>query len=347
MYGPFSDAFGRRLPLVAGILLFVAAAAAGPFAPSIGVLIALQFLLAFGACAGIVISRAIVRDLFSGTNDAARFYALIMLVFGVAPVLGPLIGGQLLLLGGWHVPYVALAVTGVFLLVGVFWLPETLPKEKRRTGGVRDALGSYRYLARHRAFVPYALTNCCSGIGLFAFIATSPSVIIGQYGVSPQVFGFVFGLNAIGLIAASQIASRQIGRRGSLPILRIALITQAVAATLLLVVVVTGIGGLGALLVPLFFVVSPFGAVLPTSTALALTPFPERAGTASALVGALQLGVGAAAGALAGFLGFAAATSMAVVMAPACILAVVVLFRLVPAHASEVTATRPATETPS
>lgn len=346
LYGPFSDALGRRPPLVAGILLFVAAAALGPLAPSIEVLIFLQFLIAFGACAGIVISRAIVRDLFTGTDDAARFYALIMLVFGVAPVLGPLIGGQVLRLGGWQAPYEALAVMGLFCLIGVLWLPETLPKEKRRTGGVRDALGSYRFLARNRAFVPYAITNCFSGIGLFAFIATSPSVFIDQYDISPQVFGFVFGLNAIGLVAASQIASRLIGRRGSRPILRAALAIQATAGIVLLVVVLTGVGGLAAFLAPLFFVVSPFGAVLPTSTALALTPFPERAGTASAFIGALQLAVGAGAGALAGLLTFAPATSLALVVAPAAVLAVLVQAVYV-AHPSEVTPVQPAAETPS
>jgi DHA1 family bicyclomycin/chloramphenicol resistance-like MFS transporter len=344
VYGPFSDAQGRRLPLLAGILLFIAAAATAPLAPSIGVLIFLQFVLAFGACAGIVISRAIVRDLFAGTDEAARFYALIMLVFGIAPVLGPLIGGQLLLLGGWEVPYVALAVMGLLCLTAVLWLPETLPRERRRSGGLRDALGSYRYLVRNRAFLPYPLVNCFSGIGLFAFIATSPSIVIDQFGVSPQVFGFVFGLNALGLVAASQIASRQIGRRGSMPILRMALVIQAVAAVILLVVALAG-GSLWALLAPLFFVVAPFGAVLPTSTALALTPFPERAGTASALIGALQLAVGAGAGALAGLLGFAAATSLALVVAPASVLAVVVLLLFVPARPSEVTSPRPATET--
>ncbi len=346
-YGPFSDALGRRMPLVAGLLLFVAAAVGGPFAPSIGALIAFQFVLAFGACAGMVISRAIVRDLFSGTNEAARFFALIMLVIGVAPVLGPLIGGQLLLLGGWKVPYFALAIAGLCLLPGVLWLPETLPRERRRSGGVRDALSSYRFLARHRSFLAYAGTNCLSGTGLFVFISTSAAVVIDQYGVSPQVFGFIFGLNAIGLISATQIASRFIGRRGSMPILRVALVAQATAAVILLALQLAGVDGLAALLVPLFFVVAPFGAVLPPSTALALQPFPERAGTASAFVGALQLGVGAGAGALAGLLGFAAATSMALVIAPACVLAVLVQFLYVPAHPSEVTTVQPVADTSS
>jgi DHA1 family bicyclomycin/chloramphenicol resistance-like MFS transporter len=243
------------------------------------------------------------------------------------------------------VPYFALAVLGFCLLAWVLWLPETLPRDRRRTGGVRDALSSYGFLARHRSFLPYAITNCLSGTALFVFISTSARVVIDQYDVSPQVFGLIFGLNAIGLISATQIASRYIGRRGSMPILRVALVIQATAAVILLALQIAGVDGLAALLVPLFFTVTPFGAVLPPSTALALQPFPERAGTASAFVGALQLGVGAGAGVLAGFLGFAAATSMAAVIAPACVLAVVVMFLLVPAHPTEVTAVQAATET--
>jgi MFS transporter, DHA1 family, multidrug resistance protein len=323
-YGPLSDRFGRRGPLLAGIALFAIASAACLAAPSVPALIGLLFIQALGGCAGIVISRAIVRDLYSGA-EAAHFFALIMLVFGLAPVLGPLIGGQLLAVGGWRAPFIALAAFGVLCLPVVFWLPETLAFERRRSGGVREALGSYRVVARNRAFRTYAIAGALSCVGLFAYITASPAVIIDQYDVSPQVFGFIFGANAIGLVALAQLAGRLVRRMGPEAILRRVVIAQAIAAGVLVAVTSTGTGGLAALLPPLFVVVACVGAVFPMATALALTPFPERAGAASALFGACQLGLGAGAGALVGVLGLEAATSMSVVIATGCTLAVLVL----------------------
>jgi DHA1 family bicyclomycin/chloramphenicol resistance-like MFS transporter len=335
VYGPLSDRYGRRRPLLAGLAMFAAASVGCAAAPSLGVLICLLFLQAFGGCAGIVISRAVVRDLFTGA-DAAHFYTLIMLVFGLAPVLAPLIGGQFLALGGWRAPFIALAAFGVICLAVVLWLPETLAPDRRRTGGARDALRSYGLLLSNRAFLTWAGAGALSSVGLFAYIAASPAVVIDQYGVSPEVFGFVFGANAIGLVAASQIAGWLVRRLGPAVILRRAVVVQALAAGALVAVATTGAGGLAGVLTPLFFVVSCVGAVIPMSTALALTPFPERAGAAAALVGAVSLAVGAAAGALVGFVGLDPAASMAVVIASGCAAAAAIL--LLTQHRLEPTA---------
>jgi DHA1 family bicyclomycin/chloramphenicol resistance-like MFS transporter len=343
VYGPLSDARGRRVPLITGIVLFSAACVACTLAPSIGALIAFQFVQAFGGCAGIVMSRAIVRDLYTGA-DAARFYALIVLVFGIAPVIAPLLGAQLLAAGGWRSPYIALAALGLICLLIALRLPDTLPRERRRRGGMRDALASYRHVFRSRAFLVYAVGCGLCYVGLFAYITASPAVVIDQYGISPQLFGLIFGMNSIGLIAVSQLAGRLVGRVPPSTILRATVTTQAIAAGVLLAVATTGAGGLAGLLVPLFVVVSSVGAVMPTSTALALAPFPERAGAASALMGALQLGIGAGAGALVGVLGFAPATSLAVVIAAGCGLGAAVVLLATPRQSHDAS-TAPAAAT--
>jgi DHA1 family bicyclomycin/chloramphenicol resistance-like MFS transporter len=329
VYGPLSDAKGRQHPLMAGIALFAAACAACALAPSILALIGLNFVQAFGSCAGIVISRAIVRDLYSGA-DAARFYSLLMLVFGVAPIVAPLVGGQLLAAGGWRAPFIALAALGALCLLIASRVPDTLPRDLRRRGGARDALGSYRHVLRNRLFRAYALGCGLSYVGLFAYITASPAVVIDQYGVSPQLFGFIFGANSIGLVGVAQLAGRLVGRVPPPQILRVAVSVQAVAAAAFCAVAATGAGGLAGILTPLFFVVASVGAVTPTSTALALTPFPERAGAASALMGTLQLGIGAGAGALVGFVGFSAATSLGLVIAIGCGLAALVVLLAAP-----------------
>lgn len=324
VYGPLSDRYGRRGPLLLGLVLFSIASAACAIAPPLALLFVLLFVQAFAACSGIVIARAVVRDLFSGA-EAAHFFALIMLVFGLAPVLAPLVGGQLLALGGWRAPFLALAAFGVVCLAVVAWLPETLPEERRRRGGMPDALRSYGILLRHRAFVTYAAAGALSSVGLFAYIIASPAVVIDQFGVSPQAFGFVFGANALGLVAMSQVAGRLAGRVGPAAILWRAVIVQAVGAVVFAAVAATGAGGLAGVLPPLFVVVSCTGAIIPMTAALALNPFPERAGAAAALMGAIQLALGAGAGAVVGLIGLDAATSLALVVAIACTLAVAVL----------------------
>lgn len=329
VYGPLSDAEGRQRPLLAGIALFTAACAACAVAPSIGVLIGLNFVQAFGSCAGIVVSRAIVRDLYEGAA-AARFYALLMLVFGVAPVLAPLVGGQLLSAGGWRTPYAALAGFGALCFAIALRVPDTLPPALRRQGGAREALASYRRVLRHRAFRAYAAGLGLSYVGLFAYITASPAIIIDEYGISPQAFGFIFGANSIGLVGIAQLAGRLAGRVPPLALLRTAVAVQAVAAGAFLAVAVTDAGGLPLLLAPLFLVVASVGAVNPTATALALAPFPERAGAASALMGTLQLAIGAGAGAIAGLLGFSAATSLGLVIATGCGLGALVVLLAVP-----------------
>jgi DHA1 family bicyclomycin/chloramphenicol resistance-like MFS transporter len=328
VYGRLADTYGRRRPLLMGMALYVAVSIACAYAPSVGALIGLRAIQGFAGCAGMVISRAIVRDLFAGAA-AARFFSLLMLVFGIAPVLAPLLGGQILALGSWRAIFVTLAAYGVACLALTLWLPETLPAERRRAAGMRDALASYGSVLRSRPFVAYAATGACAGGALLAYIAASPAVVIEQFGVSPQLFGFVFGVNSLGLVVASQITGRTVARLGPERILRRSVAVQAAAGVAMLAIAVAG-GGLWAVLVPLFFVVASFGGIMPTSAALAMTPFPESAGAASALLGTGQSVLAAVGGALVSGIRLDAATSMGVVIAGMSLLSLAVLLRFAP-----------------
>ena len=328
VYGRLADIYGRRRPLLWGLGLYIVVTVACAYAPSVAALIGLRAVQGFAGCAGLVISRAIVRDLFAGA-EAARFFSLLMLVFGVAPIIAPLVGGQVLAIGGWQSVFFALAAYAVVCVVVTLWLPETLPRERRRATGARDALASYRYVLANRAFVGYAVAAGCAGAGLIAYIASSPAVVIDQFGVSPQLFGFVFGVNSLGLVAVSQITGKAVTRVGTDTVLRVSVAIEAGGGIALLAAALAG-GGLWAVLVPMFVVVASFGAIMPTSAALALTPFPGSAGAASALLGTVQSILGAAAGAIAGSIALEPAASMGIIIAGMSALSLAVLLRLAP-----------------
>lgn len=339
LWGWLADRYGRRRPLVAGISLYVVASLACAFAPSVHALIGLRLLQGLGGCAGVVVARAIVRDLFAGA-EAARFFALLILVFGVAPVLAPLIGGQILAAGGWRWIFLTLAVYGAACLASVSWLPETLPFERRRQGGLRDALAAYRQVSLHRSFIAYAAVFSLGSAALLAYISSSPAVLIEEHGVSPQAFGFVFGANALGLVAVSQITGRIVGRVGSERVLWFGVGAQTTAAATLALVSVAGAGGLAAVLPPMFVIVASLGAIMPTSTALALTPFPHAAGAASAVLGTAQTATGAASAALVGAVALDPTIAMGLVATGACLLALCMLVLVAPRRSEDLAAQR-------
>jgi DHA1 family bicyclomycin/chloramphenicol resistance-like MFS transporter len=337
LYGRLSDIHGRRGPMLAGISLYVAASIACAFAPSVEVLVALRLLQGLGGCAGIVIARAIVRDLFEG-EEAARFFSLLTLVFAVAPVVAPLLGGQFLALAGWRAIFVALAAYGVLCLAAVLWLPETLPPERRRASGLSDALASYREVLVNRSFAAYAAAGSLATGALMAYLASSPAVVIEQLGVSPQAFGLVFGANSLGIMAVAQLTGRSLGRFGIERVLLWGLATQAAAAVALLVVAVSGASNRATLLPLMFVVVASVGAILPTSTALAMAPFPHAAGAASAAFGALQTGLPAITAAIVSAIALMPATGMGIVLAACSVLALTSLLLIAPRPRYEPTA---------
>jgi DHA1 family bicyclomycin/chloramphenicol resistance-like MFS transporter len=331
--GPVSDSHGRRRPLLAGILAYVASRLACAVAPSIAVLVLVRLIQGMAGGVGIVIARAIVRDL-SGGAVAARMFAVLMGITGVVPVCAPLIGGQVLLLTSWRGVFVVLAVVGVLLLAATaLALPETLPAEQRHGGGLRAVLGTFGRLARDRRFSPYAVSCSLSFAAMFAYISGSSFVLEDIYGISPQLFSVVFATNSAGLITLSVIGSRTVGRLGATRLLRRGLVAIATASVAALVVTVTH-AGLGWLLVCFFVLPSANGIVMPSGTAAAMAAPSGALGAASALLGMGQFFSGALVAPLVGLAGSHDALPMALVIAVAGTSALLVNLVLSPRSAS-------------
>ncbi|WP_326561717.1 multidrug effflux MFS transporter [Micromonospora sp. NBC_01796] len=322
--GPLSDAVGRRRPLLAGTIVHVIASVLCVVAPNIEVLGALRVLQGLGAAAASVIALAVVRDLFTG-SAVARLFSRLMLVMGVAPVLAPTLGGGLLKWTDWRGVFVALAVLGTGLIaVIVFALRESLPPEHRRTDGALGTLKVYGSLLRDRTYVGLALVAGLAMAALFAYVAGSSFVFQDQYGLDEQQFAVVFGAGAVGLIGATQLNVRLLRRYTPFQILRGALIAGTVLGSGLLVVAATGFGGLVGVLVLLWLVLGTAGLALPNAPALAMARHGDAAGTAAALLGAVQFGIGAISAPLVGVLG-TGSVAMAVVIAGGMLAAIVVL----------------------
>ena len=308
--GPLSDAYGRRRPLLVGLAAFAVASFLCAAAPTVSALIALRVVQGAAGAAGIVISRAVVRDLFSGI-ELARFYALTLVVNGAAPILAPIVGGLVLLVTSWHGTFLVLAVIGVVLfLAAAIGLPETLPPAARRTGGLGDTVRTFGELGRDRSFVGYALASGLALAAMFAYIAGSPFVVETIYGASPQAFSLVFATNALGIVVVGQISASLVVRVGPRRLVAMGLAVSMTGAAVLLAAALAGLG-LVAILPGFFLVTASIGLILPNATALALADHGRRAGSALALIGAFQYVVGAIVAPLVGIAGTGTALPMA------------------------------------
>jgi MFS transporter, DHA1 family, multidrug resistance protein len=313
--GPLSDRFGRRIPVIAALLTYAVASLLCALATSVGALIALRFVQGLAGAGGIVISRAVVRDLHSGAR-AVRLFSSLMLVTGLAPILAPLVGGQLLAISSWEGIFISLSILSALIaILTALGLRETLPPERRVPSGLRRTVQTMGMLLRDRSFLGHALAGGLTFGALFAYISGSPFVLQGIYGLSPQVYSLAFAMNGLGLVAASQVNARIVERLGPTRLLRRALASVVASALTLLVVVSVGGLPVWAVLVPMFAIVSSIPFVLPNSTALALADHAAVAGTASALLGLIQFMVGALAAPLVGVAGPDTAVPMAVIMA--------------------------------
>ncbi|WP_282082944.1 multidrug effflux MFS transporter [Streptomyces tendae] len=322
--GPMSDKWGRRRPLLAGLAVYVVATALCAVAPTVELLVAFRLVQGLAGAAGIVIARAVVRDLYDGVA-MARFFSTLMLISGVAPVVAPLIGGQILRVTDWRGVFVVLVVVGVVLGV-VVWarLPETLPVEERHAGGVGDTLRAMRGLLADRAFTGYMLVGGFAFASLFAYVAASPFVMQEIYGASAQTFSLLFGLNSIGLVAVGQINGKILVGRARLDrVLGLGLVIVIAAATVLLLMSLGVFGevGLGPVAAVLFVLMSAMGISLPNTQALALMRVKTSAGSASALLGTSSFLIGAVASPLVGIAGEDTAVPMAVVQLVAAVVA--------------------------
>jgi DHA1 family bicyclomycin/chloramphenicol resistance-like MFS transporter len=326
--GPLSDRFGRRRPLIAGTALHVIASLLVLVAPSIAVLGVLRLLQGVGTAAGAVIAIAVVRDLFDG-RAAATMLSRLFLVIGAAPVLAPTIGGEVLRFTSWRGVFVILAVYGLLLLaVGLFLLRETLPPERRSSSGVTGTLRGYRSLFGDRAYVGLVLVAGLTMAGLFSYVSGSSFVYQEEFGLDEQQFGLLFGAGAFWLIAATQLNPVLLRWFSPAQVLVAGTLAGAAAGAVLLVLSATGTGGLFAVAIPLWAVLFACGLALPNAPALALSRHGEAAGTAAALLGAVQFGVGAAVSPLVGLLGNDA-VAMGTVIVASLVLAIVVLFAVV------------------
>jgi DHA1 family bicyclomycin/chloramphenicol resistance-like MFS transporter len=312
--GPLSDRLGRRLPLMAAMLTYAVASILCALAPSAPVLMALRFVQGLAGAGGIVIARAVVRDLHSGAA-AVRLFSSLMLVTGLAPILAPLAGAQVLTFSSWRGIFVVLGVVSALIAAVVaVGLGETLPPERRNRHGLGRTLRTMRELLRDRYFVGHGLAVGMAFGALFAYISGSSFVLQGIYGVSPQLYSVLFAVNGLGLIAGSQINARLVGRFGPATLLRHGLTMIAAGAATLLAVVLAGGLGVWAVLIPMFVIVSSLSFVGPNGTALALVDHAAVAGTASAVLGVIQFIVGALVAPLVGVAGTDSAVPMAAIM---------------------------------
>ncbi|MQA11776.1 MAG: Bcr/CflA family efflux MFS transporter [Pseudonocardiaceae bacterium] len=301
--GPFSDAVGRRRPLIAGVALHVIASLLCLIAPNIAVLGVLRVLQGVGTAASMVVALAVVRDLFSG-RAAATTISRLMLVMGAAPILAPTLGAGILLVGSWRAVFAALALLGAgLMIVAIFALKETLPPERRRAGALKPVLRTYRSLLVDGEFVVLALVAALGMSALFSYVSGSSFVLQGQYELDQQQFGVVFGIGAVAIIGASQLNVVLLSRFTPKRIVFFALAAATLAGLVLTALTVTGTGGLVGFLIPLWFLLGATGFVLPNAPALALSRHGEAAGTAAALLGAGQFGLGALIAPVVGLLG--------------------------------------------
>lgn len=314
-YGPLADRWGRRRPLLWGLALYVASAVGCASVSTGEGLLFWRVVMAVGGGAGTVITRAVVRDLYD-TTEAARMFSLLMLIMGVAPILAPLAGGQLMLITGWRGIFWFLGFFGlVSLAAAAVDLPESLPEARRIRSNLREMVAIYGQLLRNRSYVYYAVAlGCIAGVS-FSYISGAPFLFIELHGVSPQQFGLFFGVNAFGLIGASQVNRRLLRHFSANRILNVAFSVNALTAILLTAACMTGAGGFVAQIILIFVCLCTTGLVYPNVTALALAPFGKAAGSASALLGMIQYTLGASAGALMGVLHNGTAVPMTTTMA--------------------------------
>ncbi len=337
LIGPLSDTYGRRRPLLSGLAVFTLASVGCAVAPAVWVLDLARVVQGMSGAAGLVIARAIVRDLYDG-REAARFFSTLGAVISIGPVIAPAIGGAILLVVTWPGVFLFLGGVGATLFLAVlFGIRETLPPERRRPAGLRAALVTYRQLVTHRRFMAYTLAAALAFAALFAYISASSFVYQHVFGVSPQVYGLLFGINGLAILGSNVINGRLVREHPPSLLLTQALRANAAIATLLAVAAIAG-GGAAAIIPLLFAFAGTMGFIMANAITLALEGERARAGSASAVFGFLQFSAGALVAPLVGVAG-SSAVSMGVAMGVAGLTALglhTALLHGAPAHAPSI-----------
>lgn len=301
LWGPMGDRHGRRWPIAIGLALFVAGSAGCALSGTLGGLVGWRVVQALGACAGPVLARAMVRDLYSGERSASVLSTLMTVMAG-APLVAPVLGGQVLAFGSWRGIFWVIAGFGLLALAGLLSLPETLPQSRRNTQGLGAALAGYAVLARSRRLLGFALAGGSFYAGIFAYIAGTPFAYIEYYRVPPQAYGLLFGAAIVGIMGTNLVNARLVTRFGTDRLVRLGTAVAAVAGVAAAADARFGWGGLGGLAALLFIYTAMSGLIVANSVAGALAAHPNKAGTASALLGAMHYGSGVLSAAAVGWL---------------------------------------------
>jgi len=296
IYGPLADRFGRKPPLYGALLVYILASAGCALAPTVEFLTICRVIQAMGGAAGMVISRAVVRDHYS-TQEAARALSMLMLVMGIAPILAPLVGSQVLVLVGWRGIFALITFAGIALLIAVSRIMvESLPPEKQVALSWGHIFRTYLGLVTHRRFVAFALSGGMGSATMFAYIVVSPRLFIEHFGVSPQSYGFIFGLNALALIVGSQVSARLLKQHRPEKLLPWALLAMMTAGLSALVLTLLGWMTMPLIMLCMMCFMFTQGFVGPNSAAMALSDQGRQLGSASAMMGTFTMSCGALAG---------------------------------------------------
>ena len=333
-WGPMADRYGRKRPMLIGLAVYAIASAGCALAHGVWPLVGWRVLQALGGCAMPVVGSAMIRDCF-GREDGARARSLLMMVGAVAPLLAPLVGGQLMLLGAWPILFWTLTGFGLLALAGVFLLPETLAEANRRELHPARMARDYAELLTHRSYMGYMLPSALTMAGMLAYISGTPFVYIEYFHVPPQAYGLLFGVNLLGMMGASALNGLLVRRFGIDPLFAAGCWIVAAAGVALAVIGVTGFGGLPAMVLALFCYVPMVSPNSANAAAGGLHGFPHKAGAASALMGCLGMGLGAFAGALVGWLADGTPRPMCLVMAAIGVLGLLAHWLLLGRRAAE------------
>jgi DHA1 family bicyclomycin/chloramphenicol resistance-like MFS transporter len=333
LYGPMVDRFGRKTPLYVGLLLYILASLGCAITRSPHMLIWMRLIQALGSCAGMVASRALVRDLFP-VSEIAKVFSLLMLVIAVSPLVAPTVGGYVSAAFGWHYLFIVLTVIAALIFIGcLIWLPAGLAPNTSLSLKPRPIINGFYGVFKQPQFYVYALTGSITGAGMYAYLSGSPDVFIDIYHVNQKQYGWIFAFIAFGLIGSSQVNNLLLRKYKSAQIIPVALIAQSIIGIAMFVATATGWISQAGMIAFIFCFLCCQGFTFPNASALSIAPFATQAGSASALLGTLQMGIGAIASAMVSILSNGTSLPMTGVMA--CCATISCLFLLVTRHSAK------------
>ena len=325
IYGPLMDRYGRKKPLYAGLGLYIVATAICMQARDINTLIILRFIQALGSCGAQVAAMAMVRDLF-GAKESAKVFSLLLLVVGASPMIAPTVGGYVVVAFGWRTVFLILGVIGVIVtLLAIFFLPESYGPDRSFSLKPGPIIRNFISVIKVRQFLVSTLIEAFAFAGLLAYVSGSPFLFINIFHVDKRTYGWIFAFLSVAFIVLSQFNSRLLRRYTSFQIIRVALAGQVLVAVIFLAGAIAGWYGLGSTIALLFLFLACLGFTYPNAAALALAPFDKNAGTASSLLGTLQMGIGALASVAVSAFSNGTAVPMIAVIAATSVLAIIIL----------------------